>query len=89
MSVIWKYNLKIVDGKQQIEMPKHADVLCVQAQYGEIMVWVQVNTTAPSYEEIGVRNFVVVGTGHQYDHEDSYIGTVQIGSRVWHVFEAD
>ena len=86
MSVIWKYNLQIVDGKQHIEMPKYADVLCVQAQYGEIVFWAQINT---STKETMVRNFVVVGTGHPYKHAQNYIGTVQIGSLVWHVFEVD
>lgn len=83
---IWKYELDIT-GVQSIQMPKDAEILCVQAQNGKPCLWALVNPVAEK-ETIGLFTY---GTGHivptePYVHR--YIGTYQLedGALVFHVF---
>lgn len=87
MFAVWKYELKVDDGPQIINMPAFAQVLTVQEQHGRLMLWAKVNTTV----KLDQRVFHVVGTGHPHDWmaEADYIGTLQAmnGTLIWHVFE--
>lgn len=84
---IWKYILA-ANSNMIVEMPKEAEILTAQEQFGEICIWALVNPILPKEK----REFVVYGTGHKiiYEREElDYIGTVQLykGSLVLHVFE--
>ena len=81
---IWKYPLP---QKEQfaLRMPKRANLLTVQLQDGVPTLWAMVD---PS-EDYTERDFVIVGTGHCIDvPRREYIGTWQMGSYVWHLFDA-
>ena len=83
-NVIWKYEIK---GMRSIEMPEGAEILTVQNQNNNIVLWILVNPNA----EKETRIFEVYGTGHIIQQnnkfEREYTGTCQIGEYVWHVFE--
>ena len=83
MKTIYKYPLAIADS-QAIKVPGEAKILCVQLQMDTLTLWAQVDpNNIPS-----TRTIEVFGTGHPMDDGcRSYIGTVQEGSLVWHVFE--
>ncbi len=81
-SVIFKYEL--VGMLSTIELPSESRVLSVQKQYDSICMWVEVDITKPKV----VRKFRLIGTGHYFDFTRmSYVGTVQDGSLVWHIYE--
>lgn len=83
MIVIWKYPLDEA-GRQTLLMPRGARVLCVQVQADEMQLWALVDDRAPNEP----RNFAVYGTGHDLPGKPGeYLGTVQLGAFVWHVFE--
>lgn len=80
---IWKFPLAITD-MQKVMMPEHAEILCVQEQFGQPCIWAIVNPEAPKVE----RWFCIYGTGNSMRSEyRNYIGTAQTGPLVWHVFE--
>jgi hypothetical protein len=81
--VIYKYPLAIV-GRQSVEMPRGAEILCVQEQFGMAKVWASVDPASPPE----LREFHMVGTGHPFPSDDQppYLATVQIGVYVWHFF---
>ncbi len=82
---IWKYQLDIVP-EQQIQMPFGARMLTVQNQDDKICLWAIVDPT--SYKVF--RDISIIGTGIEVDYNSlrgDYLGTVQILSLVWHVFE--
>lgn len=86
MSVIWKYPLRLVE-QQEIDLPGHVNPLSVQMQGDTITLWAIVNPSGQKYH----RRVFIVGTGtalpdvitHPYT---KYVGTVQHGALVWHVF---
>lgn len=70
-----------------IEMPFGAEVLSVQTQNEEAMVWAKIDTASPTI----MRHFHVRATGEEFTGEEGrFIGTFQMhgGSLVWHLFEA-
>jgi len=84
---IWKYRLplKVVN---TVTLPQGAEILQFQAQGKDVVFWAIVDENAPVKE----RTFHLVGTGWELpktDYEDGivYLGTVQLGGFVWHVFE--
>jgi len=85
MITIYKYTVPITNF--DLELPKDAEILAVQAQYNEPQMWVLLNTD----KSFTVRHFTVCGTGHQVELIGShkYIGTFQLhgGSFVGHLFE--
>ncbi len=84
MFSIWKYVLKVTD-YQTIMMAQNAHILSVQEQYGNIVLWAESDTKAQPEN----RSFHVVATGQEHkEHPGKYIGTVQVGSLVWHIYEA-
>lgn len=70
-----------------IAMPKGAEILTVQTQYGNPVIWAIVDPDSPKE----VRRFVVRGTGHKLGKVGRYIGTVQMmsGRLVFHYFEVE
>lgn len=77
--MIWKYNAN----SSVVLVPKGAIPLSAGMQNGEVCVWMLVKPEAVKVE----REFRVVGTGHIFDSNGySFIGTVQDGSFVWHIF---
>lgn len=84
MNEVWKYRLRIVGGNT-IEMPRDATTLTVAMQDGHLTAWALVD---PRAEREG-RKFIVTGTGIpiELSNGTQYIGTVQDGVFVWHVFE--
>jgi hypothetical protein len=82
MNVVYKWALKL--GHNKVFIPEGAIVLDAQMQHGSPTIWALVNTEVPSRD----RFFIAVGTGHPVpDNTKTYIGTMQDGSFVWHVFE--
>lgn len=81
MKKIFKYPLEIKN-QQEISMPFGAVILTVQLQHDEICIWAKVNP-ANSPENVTV---YVVGTGHEIPDGTAYIGSVQQGPWVWHIF---
>lgn len=74
---IWKYRV----GTQQV--PTGSTPLTAQYQDGVLCVWVEVDP-ANAFEEV---SYLVAGTGQAIPREWQYIGTVQQGELVWHVYE--
>ena len=84
---IWKYEFKVTDSFS-IDMPKDAEVLCVQVQGNRPVMWAVVDPKEPTEP----RKFRVHGTGHPIlTDKINYIGTIQEagGSLIWHVFESE
>lgn len=89
MKTIWKYFLEIVD-MPNLNMPQGAEVVSVQPQAISddatgIALWAIVDPEAKTEE----RRFRIFGTGHPIPSEfrGKFIGTVQLGQLVFHVFE--
>lgn len=82
MNTIHKFSLQLAD-RQYVSMPVGAQILSVQDQAGQLVLWAHVDEHA-SHEK---RDFVIVGTGHECPEGLVYLATVQQGRCVWHVFE--
>jgi hypothetical protein len=84
---IWKYHLAVVDS-QDVEMPRGATILAVQAQDDVPCIWALVDPEKPAE----TRTILTFGTGHPIDNRvamsSRHIGTYQIarGKLVFHVF---
>jgi hypothetical protein len=84
IKTIWKFPLAVTQ-TQGISMPRHAEILCVQAQGVGACIWARVDPTFDKEQ----RQIVIHGTGHEFEeYPNRYIGTFQSGAFVWHVFEA-
>lgn len=82
---VFKYPL--THSINNIDLPDGAQVLTVQMQGNEVMMWALVDPNALPKR----REFQVVETGQKFTFDDRtppvYIETVQMGVMVWHVFE--
>lgn len=88
MSTIWKFELSETGVYSYLEMPKKARILAVQNdnKTGKPCLWAIVNPKAPREDRI----FVILGTGSPMgEGRHDYVGTIQGGPFVWHVFETD
>lgn len=77
---IFKYPMGIATTH---EMPEGAEFLDVQMQDQNIIAWFMVladNKRVP-------RKFHIYGTGQEIPMDKCYLGTVQDGLLVWHLFE--
>jgi len=101
MNTILKYDLPDLDtgDLREVEMPHGSRILAVQGQkqiFGgflgpmaaeTVCLWAMSNTE----ESKTVRRFFrIYGTGRAIDEDPAnldYIGTVQTGAFVWHIFE--
>lgn len=88
---------------QFVSMPKNANVISVGHQNGMICLWAEVEVenvaASPVTEQedsvvlgsqMSEREFRIVGTGHEIPFDivsSDYIGTVQVGPLVWHIYE--
>ncbi len=83
--VIWKFEIPVTDWPT-VEMPVGAEALHVGTQDRRLLLWAKVDCEARRER----RQFAVIGTGNQMPERGvgEYIGTVQVGGFVWHVFEA-
>lgn len=81
---IFKYPLKLIPNKQTIELPEGSRILSLQDQMGTLTFWAMVDERLAA-EPV---SFVVIATGQSLPEGlKNYIGTVQMNSFVWHVFE--
>jgi hypothetical protein len=89
---IWKFTIpkpKHDSPVVSIKMPVNAEILTVQMQNDIPQIWAECNPKAEREE----RQFVVMGTGWpnaevvDLDEDFTYIGTVQDGAFVWHIYE--
>lgn len=88
MKTIYKYQFSMSSDKEEFEMPSASFPLSVGEQNGLPCMWCQVETNNP----IVTRKFRIVGTGHEIPETvrlSKYVGTVQIGVFVWHIFEEE
>lgn len=80
---IWKYPL--LDLNNVVEMPWKSQLLCVQMQGDTLTLWVLVN---PDTARIEGRLIDIYGTGQNIpDDPGAYLGSVQMGSLVFHAFD--
>jgi hypothetical protein len=80
---IFKYELPVQD-EVVVSMPMGAAIISAQAQRGAVTLWAEID---PAARRIA-RRFRIVGTGHEFDRTGlRYVGTVQTGVFVWHVYE--
>lgn len=83
---IWKFPIEVA-GMQKVAMPLGARILSVDMQRGVLCLWAMVDTRG----EASQRLIEIHGTGEpiKTGRGDSrqFIGTVQVGQFVWHVFE--
>lgn len=83
---IFKYQLETKD-IQEIEMPKYAEILCIQTQNETPCIWALVEPNAPKTKRV----FEIFGTGYIVPDKRNrkYIGTYQLldGNLVFHCFE--
>ena len=85
---IWKFELE-TKNISMIQMPKEAEILCIQEQFEKPCMWVLVDADQEKEE----RYFEIFRTGHpvhcDMGVERKYIGTYQLnnGALVFHVFE--
>lgn len=83
---VYKYQLEL-KSHQVIEMPKGSQILTFQEQNGILTLWAIVDTEEFKTEE---REISIYATGYTIPDKcdvSNWIGTVQVGSLVWHVFE--
>lgn len=82
MRTIWKYELRIAD-EQKVRMPQGSRILSVGNQNGTICIWALVHSDSP----LSDRKIRMYGTGYPcYESSGNFVGTVQDGPLVWHVF---
>lgn len=82
---IFKYPLKLVD-MQLVYMPLGAKILSVDVQNEIICLWAMVDVKGANQSRV----FAIYGTGQPITDDVNkltFIGTVQMGVYVWHVFE--
>jgi hypothetical protein len=85
--MIYKQKLELkLDIKQVIELPIDSQIVYVGNQNDEICFWYIFNPDIDTKQKF---EFIVLGTGMEsehIDHQHVHIGTVLMGSFVWHVF---
>lgn len=82
MHTIYKYTLS--KNCTNLVMPTGAKILSVQQQGTRIVFWAMIDPAMPPV----TRTFRVLETGEYFEVEGVlYIGTVQEGLYVWHIFE--
>jgi hypothetical protein len=85
MDSIWKYGLDIAD-TQELPLPLGAEILSVGVQNDNLVLWAICD---PYQQTRSPRTIEIFGTGHSIDRDTrrKFIGTVQMSSLVWHIFE--
>lgn len=85
MMTMWKQAVPILD-EFTIDLPRGAIIRALQMQDGIPCIWFQCD---PDKQGVETRRLRYYGTGH-HDilHDSVYIGTIQYGALVFHLFEA-
>ncbi len=83
MKTIWKYTLQETP-RQTILMPTGAEILHLDMQKSELCIWARLESENP----LEGRVILILGTGDPADGDSKYIDSIQIATRVWHVFDA-
>jgi hypothetical protein len=81
---IYKYKLEITD-IQSIETPGFPQFLEPQFQNGELFIWAIVEPGKETTKE----QIAIYGTGNPVPDDissDIFLGTIQMGPLVWHIF---
>ena len=88
--IIYKYPL-VVQDVQTIKLPSNAEILSVQSQIvntfrdRELVLWAIVNPQLDTEQE---RTIHIIGTGNPMPNKVlKYLGTTQMNTFVWHIFE--
>jgi hypothetical protein len=86
-NTIWKYTLN-AGTVNNIDMPLGAEVLSVETQEDDIVLYALVNSKEESQQQMEVRAY---GTGHDIDvnlSDYNFLGTAKLysGSLMFHVF---
>jgi hypothetical protein len=82
MKTIYKYPLMLA-GVQHVVMPHGASLMSVQVQNNSICLWAYIETD----NHPKTRRVLIVGTGHEVPPHLKFVGTVQHGAYVWHIFD--
>lgn len=83
MRTIYKYAL-LLTGSQTLLLPSSAKPLSVQLQGEQLCLWAEVGDEWNPGKEVVIS---IVGTGHPIPPGAvNYLGTVQQGQFVWHVY---
>lgn len=83
MRTIYKYPLLLTDS-QIMWLPLSAKPLSVQLQGEQLCLWAEVNAGSSGQKQVVIS---IVGTGHPIPPGAvNYLGTVQQGQFVWHVY---
>ncbi len=81
---IFKFPINTLAESQNILMPRGGIIRSAQYQSGILCLWAEVDRLAPMED----RFIEIFGTGHAIPEADrTFIGTVQQGSLVWHIYE--
>ena len=87
MTKIWKYPITPEEssgyGNFEVSIPTPARVLVIRLQGTVPYMWVEIDTDRKKIP----RKFRIFGTGEDIRPSMSYLGTYQIDSDVYHVFE--
>lgn len=86
MKTVWKYEIHPDDDMIAIEMPVGAEVLSVQIQRGQPVLWALVDTDAIHR----MHYFHIARTGYFITHPvERHLGTFQLdgGAPVFHLFQ--
>lgn len=83
MKTIWKFQIGKL-GKSTLQIPEGYQVLDFQMQDRVPCLWVLIDLRSKAQKA----EFLLVGTGNPFDEGDvKYVGTVQDGGLVWHLFD--
>lgn len=86
--VIHEYYLKPLLGRQVIMVPEGSEILTVQNQDDNLVVWVLKPLIGEDVKKIWIETFFTGGTiGFYTELKRKYISTVQIKGLVFHLFE--
>ena len=87
MGVIYKYSIMIAD-QQHIAMPRRPTFLDLQMQGDKLCIWAMFADADIASGKERVHTIAVHGTGNPMpDDPGDYLGTIQVGLGVWHVFD--
>ena len=83
---IYKYEIEVTD-QQTLQLPQQAEILSIQVQDNNIMLWALVI----DYTKLVDYRFIeCYGTGHEIvddANELVFLATIQYRGGVWHFFE--
>lgn len=82
MRTIYKYPIDIVLGRQDLRIPHDRKFLAFQLQEEAPTVWYEVEEEG-RYETVA---HFIYGTGHDIQTKKKYLGTIQQGPFVWHLY---